>query len=185
MSRHSYRSPVFSAAKTWHVSPCVLGKAQILSALSRVTILFSCFSVLGQVHSCCDHLELIFADFCLCVICGQLKCQVCKGWYMWPLWLSIGKEWRCWWLTSRSQKMSSPTDIPRSSSGTQERYRSDEAEISFPAHLDVSVFRRTVFSQRNVCNKGWAAHGAPPSPFPLQQLTCNQRSKNTWFHLTV
>lgn len=135
MSRHSYRSPVFSAAQTWHVSPCVLGKAQILSVLSRVTILFSCFSVLCQVHSCRELLLLIFVDFSLCVICGQLKCQVCKGWHPWPLWLSVGKEWRCWWPTSRSQQTSSPTDIPRSSSGTQERYRSDKAEIGFPALL--------------------------------------------------
>lgn len=145
MSRHSYRSPVFSAAWTWHVSPCVLGKAQILSALSCVTILFCCFSVLSQVHSCCDHLELIFVDLCLCVICGQLKCQVCEGWHKWPLWLSIGKEWRCWWPTSRSQKMSSPTDIPRSSSGTQERYSSDEAEIRFFSSLRLLCVQENCF----------------------------------------
>lgn len=138
-SRHSYRS-VYSAAQTWHIWPSVVGKEQILSALSHVTILFSCFLVLGQVHSFCDLPELIFVDFCLCVICDQMKCQVCKGWRTLLLWLFIGKEWRCWWPTSRSQQMSSPTDIPRSSSGTQERYRSDKAELCFPAHTDFSAF---------------------------------------------
>lgn len=38
------------------------------------------------------------------------------------------------------------------------------AAIVFPAFFDVSAFR-TVFSQRNVCSPGWAAHGAPPSHF--------------------
>lgn len=52
-----------------------------------------------------------------------------------------------------------------------------------PAHFDISALRRTIFSQRNACNTGWAAH-APP-PFSLQQLACNQPSANTWFHLTV
>lgn len=55
------------------------------------------------------------------VVYDHLKCQVCSGWPLWPFLLSIGKEWRCWWLTSRSQQKSSPMDAPRSSLGTQER----------------------------------------------------------------
>lgn len=174
MCRTSYRSPVFSVAQTWHVSPCVLGNEQILSAPSRVTILlFSRSSVLRQVHSCCVLLKLIFVCLCLCGSCGQLKCQVCEGWHTWPLWLSIGKEWRCWWPTCRSRQTSSPTDIPRSSSGIPERYGTGMPQLSF-SQLALMSVHSELFSQRNACSPGWAAHGAPPptSAISMQSAFC-------------
>lgn len=78
---------------------------------------------------CCSHLASLscpkssnyFYRLDFMVYYGHLKSQVCFGWPMWPFWLHTGKEWRCWWPTSRSQRTSLLMDAPRSSSGTQER----------------------------------------------------------------
>lgn len=78
------------------------------------TVVLSSFSPVSKIFSPLLH-------SCFYVVCGLLKCQVCFGWPMWPFWLPIGKEWRCWWPTSRSWQTSSLTAAPRSSSGTQER----------------------------------------------------------------
>lgn len=48
------------------------------------------------------------------------------------------------------------------------------AAIISPARFDISAFRRTIFSQRNACSTGWAAH-APPlltSAISMQSALC-------------